>query len=243
MSLDQAQIEKEVNKVTEYPKWPFRQNYRWNCLTNFIYDTLVYEEMLRKAEKVAAEKKLDPDTVKKYATARWYCFWTSEVVLARFTRNPLVKNGPAKHFTIDILIAGRPFDVKITRIPLSWSKEQADKAIENPTQLLQWYYAEGSHSRFHRGPRLFIVTEVRDAAGERARDELWKMKREFAALAKSFEYYMEIPQNKKLAVVKCQYEQLLADIIFVIKEGDKYRCVFYSWGRAGDKPDKIEKVL
>jgi len=206
-------IESELKKRLSYPyKWGQKQNDNFDKLTNFIYHTFVFEDLLKEIDKRFNDKK-DFKSYFNYAINRWYNFWSAHAVENIFCSLPNVKPAfNSKDRLVDFTIDGVSFDHKTSVFPKKFP-HQISEAIKKTDELIKWLYRNQSQQqRKHLRNRLFIVLYD-------SREEHWKLKSEIAWLKERIEKYM-LGFNPNF-LLKFHFEkenETLSDIIWAIKD-------------------------
>lgn len=150
----------ELNKGLEYIKthnW-IKQNDDDDSLTNYIYDTQTFDEVIR----IAREK----GATESYAVHRWYNFLTSKNVEHIFCENGAVKEEDEKNHNQDFWINGVPFDLKLSVYPAALVKKGLELDLtkrQGKNYLAQWLCENASmEKRYHTGNRIFVVCDGKD---------------------------------------------------------------------------------
>lgn len=207
------EIENELKKRLAYKyKWGQKQNDSFDKLTDFIYNTFSFEDLLKVIEtKFKSEK--DYDLYFNYTINRWYNFWSAYAVENIFCSLPNVK--PAldrKDRLVDFTIDGVSFDHKTSVFPKNFPYK-IDEAIKRTDELIRWLYKyQSQQQRKHLKNRLFIVLYSNDG-------EHWKLKSEILWLKDRIEKYM-IGFNPDY-LMKFKFEkdkETLSDVIWAIRD-------------------------
>ncbi|HEY7750854.1 MAG TPA: hypothetical protein VH917_01075 [Ignavibacteriaceae bacterium] len=207
-----SEIETELKKRLSYPyKWGRKQNDHYDKLTNFVYHTFLFDEVISEIEK-RFKGDNEHQNISNYALNRWYNFWSAQAVENIFCSIPNVK--PAldqKDRLVDFTIDGVTFDHKTSIFPKNFPY-QINEAIKKTDELINWLYKNQSQQqRMHLKNRLFIVLYSSDG-------EHWKLKSEILWLKERIEKYM-LGFNPHF-LLKFQLEKnnaTLADVIWAIK--------------------------
>jgi hypothetical protein len=207
-----SEIETELKKRLSYPyKWGRKQNDHYDKLTNFVYHTFLFDEVISEIEK-RFKSDNEHQNISNYALNRWYNFWSAQAVENIFCSIPNVK--PAldqKDRLVDFTIDGVTFDHKTSIFPKNFPY-QINEAIKKTDELINWLYKNQSQQqRMHLKNRLFIVLYSSDG-------EHWKLKSEILWLKERIEKYM-LGFNPHF-LLKFQLEKnnaTLADVIWAIK--------------------------
>ncbi len=94
MKQNLQKIETELKKRLPYPyKWGRKQNNEFDKLTNFIYHTFLFDDVIK---EINSRFKKDKEhlNISNYALNRWYNFWSAQAVEKIFhikLKNPLKK--------------------------------------------------------------------------------------------------------------------------------------------------------
>jgi hypothetical protein len=199
-----------------------------------LYTTPSYDQLLLKIKLYSEKYNIPPEILKKYAVARRYNLWATEAVYKVFKEHPMVTKWPKRDRYVDWDIAGQQFDLKVTRVFASVSTEELNAFVNNPVPLMRRFLEGQSLARFHPRPHLFIAVDCLSATGERQPSESWKVKKELKRVRTAIDKYIALTYPKKeLPVINFKYEgqeyATPADIIFVLKEGETFRGIFYKW--------------
>lgn len=209
--INLLQIESELKKRLLYPyKWGRKQNDYFDKLTNFIYRTSEFDEVIK---EINGRFKSDKENknISNYALNRWYNFWSAYAIEKIFCALPNVKPAiDSRDRLVDFTINDVTFDHKTSIFPKNFPLEIND-AVRQTDQLIRWLYKNQSQQqRKHLKNRLFIV--IYSHGGEH-----WKLKAEISWLKDRIERYMGGFNPNYL--LKFQFEknrQTLADIIWAI---------------------------
>ena len=204
------QITTELQKRLEFPYiWYNIQNQDADQQTNFIYDTLYFDDVLLEIEK-RFSGLLNSHTLYNYALNRWYNFWSSVAVEKLFTQYAEVKpHDIVQHHTIDFWLAGIPFDHKTSAFPQKYPEKQAF-AEQNPRNMIEWLYKNQSQeNRKHHENRLFLM--LFDEKGQH-----WQLKADLYRIAISLQKYFQSFSFEQLLKVQVTTDKLIwSDIIWV----------------------------
>lgn len=213
MKYNLQQIETELKKrlIHSY-KWGQKQNDNFDKLTNFIYHTFQFEELLKEIDKRFKSEK-DYELYFNYTINRWYNFWSAQAVENVFCSLPNVKPAlDSKDRLVDFTIQGEAFDHKTSIFPKNFPYK-IDEAIKKTDELIRWLYKNQSQQqRKHLKNRIFIVLYAHNG-------EHWKLKSEISWLAERIEKYM-LGFNPSY-LLKFEFEkdkETLADVIWAIRE-------------------------
>lgn len=210
--MDLAKIEEELKKRLEYPyKWGMRQNNFYNGLTNFIYRTNNFDDLLSEI-KNRFQGKTDYTAFFNYAINRWFNFFSAQAVEHIFCNCEGIKPAlDSKNRIIDFTINGIPFDHKTSVYPKAYNLNIIE-AKKNPGDLIEWLYDNQSQQqRHHLKNRLFIILYKSDGEHWRLKCEISLLKEAILAYAKNFD---------KNNLLKFTFEQdtiTLSDIIWIEK--------------------------
>jgi len=213
MNVNLDQTETELKKRLIYPyKWGRKQNDQFDKLTNFVYHTINFDDVLNEINSRFKDDK-EHQNISNYALNRWYNFWSAQAVEKIFCSLPNVK--PAldeKDRLVDFTIDGVRFDHKTSVFPKNFPYQIKD-TIKKTDELIKWLYKNQSQQqRKHLKNRLFIVLHSSDG-------EHWKLKAEISWLKERIEKYMEgFNPHYLLKFPLEKAHNTLADIIWAIKE-------------------------
>jgi hypothetical protein len=177
-------IETELKKRLSYPyKWGRKQNDHFDKLTNFVYHTFLFDEVIAEINKKFKNDK-EHKNISNYALNRWYNFWSAQAVEKIFCSLPNVSPAlDSKDRLVDFTIDGVTFDHKTSIFPKNFPY-QIDDAIKKTDELIKWLYKNQSQQqRKHLKNRLFIVLYSADG-------DHWKLKAEILWLKERIEKYM-----------------------------------------------------
>jgi len=211
--INLTQIETELKKRLSYPyKWGRKQNDQFDKLTNFIYRTFYFDDVIKEIER-RFKKDREHQNISNYALNRWYNFWSAQAVEKIFCSLPNVT--PAlnnKNRLVDFTIDGVTFDHKTSVFPKNFPFG-LDETIKRTDELIKWLYKHQSQQqRKHLKNRLFVVLYSSDG-------EHWKLKAEISWLKERIELYMKGFNPHYL--LKFNFERAhytLADIIWAIRD-------------------------
>lgn len=211
MDVELVTIEKELKKRLTYPyKWGRKQNDEFDRLTNFVYQIISFEEVLKATESRFRKDRAHQNII-NYALNRWYNFWSAQAVEKIFCSLPNVK--PAldeKDRLVDFTIDNFTFDHKTSIFPKNFPYT-IEEAIKKTDELILWLYKHQSQQRRkHLKNRLFIVLYSSDG-------EHWKLKAEISWLKERIEKYMEGFNPHYLLKFNLEANQeTLSDVIWAI---------------------------
>ena len=212
MDKELTQTENELKKRLTYPyKWGRKQNDHYDKLTNFVYHTFNFDDVLEEINKRFKNDK-DHTNISNYALNRWYNFWSAQAVEKIFCSLPNVN--PAldeKDRLVDFTIDGVTFDHKTSVFPKNFPYN-IKGAIKKTDELIRWLYKNQSQQqRKHLKNRLFIVLYSPDG-------EHWKLKAEISWLKERIEKYMGGFNPNYLLKFSFENERhTLSDIIWALK--------------------------
>ena len=211
--MDIEKLEKELKKRFIYPYvWGVKQNNQYDKLTNFIYKTKSFEELLNRIQD-EFESNSNYNDLKNYALNRWYNFWSAKAIETIFCNHELVKphENPRNKF-VDFYIDSIPFDHKTTVFPKGF-KNSIPYAINHKKVLINWLYKNQSkQQRQHFKNRLYIVLIDFDNQNEH-----WKLKAEITWLRGKISTYLTNFEHSKLHTLSFEDSIVKADIIWAIK--------------------------
>ena len=204
----ETNIENELKKALDIidENWSMQNNVN-DYKSNFIYNTLTLNEVIKKAQ----ENEIDV----KYAVHRWYNFHTSITCEKIFTEYGAIKEQNIKHKKIDIYLKDTPFDVKLTVYPKKLSEHPYDlNTREGKSEMIKWMYANQSQEgRKHLANRLFIVCD-----GNSSYDNLC-LKSDFAQIRDKIKKYVDYTNKNGFneIIIEDQGEtyKVCSDIIYI----------------------------
>jgi hypothetical protein len=209
--INLIQIEAELKKRLTYPyKWGRKQNDHFDKLTNFVYHTLLFDDVIIEIEN-RFKKESEHKNIANYALNRWYNFWSAQAVEKIFCELPAVKPAlDSKDRLVDFTIDGVTFDHKTSVFPKNFPYAIKD-SIKKTDELIKWLYKHQSQQqRKHLKNRLFVVLYSPDG-------EHWKLKAEISWLKERIEKYMNGFNPHYLLKFKLEKDHYtLADIIWAI---------------------------
>ncbi len=212
MDSELNKIESELKKRLTYPyKWGRKQNNAFDNLTNFIYRTFQFDDVIKEINS-RFKKDKEHQNISNYALNRWYNFWSAQAVEKIFCSLPNVKPAlDSKDKLVDFTIDGVTFDHKTSVFPKNFPYEIKD-AINKTDELIGWLYKNQSQQqRMHLKNRLFVVLYSSDG-------EHWKLKSEISWLKERIEKYMEGFNPHYLLKFPLEPgHQTLADVIWAVK--------------------------
>ncbi len=212
MQSDLRKIETELKKRLTYPyKWGRKQNNEFDKLTNFIYRTFLFDDVIK---EINSRFKKDKEhlNISNYALNRWYNFWSAQAVEKIFCSLPNIKPAlDSKDRLVDFTIDGFKFDHKTSVFPKNFPYP-IKEAVKKTDELIRWLYKNQSQQqRMHLKNRLFVVLYSPD-------DEHWKLKAEINWLKERIEKYMLGFNPHYLLKFPLESDhQTLADVIWAVK--------------------------
>ena len=210
--MDLGKIEQELKQRYDIPyKWGRKQNDDWDSLTNFIYATKTYSELVEKI-KDEFQTHRTRKAISNYALNRWYNFHSAQAVeYIFFSINGVEAERDKFNKLIDFRINGIPFDHKTTVYPEGFEKDLYF-ALKDEARLIKWLYkTQSGERRKHFRNRLFIV--LYDSNGEH-----WKLKAELIWLKRIITDYVNSFNENRLYRFQFQNDiKTLSDIIWGIK--------------------------
>jgi len=212
MNINLDQIETELKKRLAYPyKWGRKQNDQFDKLTNFIYRTFLFDNVIKEINR-RFKKDKNHQNISNYALNRWYNFWSAQAVEKIFCSLPNVKPAlDSKDRLVDFTIDGVTFDHKTSVFPKNFPYP-IKEAIKITDELIKWLYKNQSQQqRKHLKNRLFVV--LYSPGGEH-----WKLKAEIFWLKDRIEKYMEGFNPHYLLKFPLEKGHFtLADVIWAVK--------------------------
>ena len=206
-------IEIQLKKRLAYPyKWGRKQNDHFDRLTNFVYKTFLFDDVIKEIKNKFRKDK-EHQHISNYALNRWYNFWSAQAIEQIFCSLPNVRPAlDSKNRLVDFTIDGVTFDHKTSIFPKGFPygiKESIGKTDE----LIKWLYKHQSQQqRKHMKNRLFVVLYSSD-------EEHWKLKAEINWLKERIEKYMSgFNPNFLLKFELEKGHYTLADVIWAIKD-------------------------
>jgi hypothetical protein len=213
LQSDLRKIESELKKRLIYPyKWGRKQNNEFDKLTNFIYRTFFFDDIIKEINS-RFKKDKEHQNISNYALNRWYNFWSAQAVEKIFCSLPNVKPAlDSKDKLVDFTIDRVTFDHKTTIFPKNFPYS-IKEAVKKTDELIRWLYKNQSQQqRKHLKNRLFVVLYSPDG-------EHWKLKSEISWLKERIEKYMLGFNPHYLLKFPLELgHQTLADVIWAKKE-------------------------
>jgi len=214
--MDLLKTESELKKRWPYTyHWGQKQNDFWDDLTNFIYKTDSFDQLLKETEKAFLKYKSDIDRQNffNYAANRWYNFNSAMAVEQIICSVPGIEPALNPHDRlVDFTINGIRFDHKTSVFPEGFKKD-IEYALNNKKELIKWLYANQSQQkRKHLDNRLFIIVYAHDG-------KHWKLKAEIGWLKDIILNYAKNFNKDNLIRLKLKDngEVTLSDIIWAVK--------------------------
>ncbi len=214
--MDLLKTESELKKRWPYTyHWGQKQNDFWDDLTNFIYKTDSFDQLLKETEKAFLKYKSDIDRqiFFNYAANRWYNFNSAMAVEQIICSVPGIEPALNPHDRlVDFTINGIRFDHKTSVFPEGFKKD-IEYALNNKKELIKWLYANQSQQkRKHLDNRLFIIVYAHDG-------KHWKLKAEIGWLKDIILNYAKNFNKDNLIRLKLKDngEVTLSDIIWAVK--------------------------
>jgi len=131
------QIETELKKrLTYLYKWGRKQNDQFDKLTNFIYHTFLFDDVIKDINRRFKNDK-NRKNISNYALNRWYNFWSAQAVEKIFCSLPNVKPAlDSKDRLVDFTIDGVTFDHKTSVFPKNFPY-QVKEAVKKTDELIK----------------------------------------------------------------------------------------------------------
>ena len=218
--MNLIETESELKKRCKYSyHWGQKQNDKWDDLTNFIYHTKSFDNLLNETEKAytLVQNKIERQNFFNYSANRWYNFNSAMAVEQIICSVPGIQPALNPHDRlVDFTINGIRFDHKTSVFPEGF-KKSIEYAIENKKELIKWLYDNQSQQkRKHLDNRLFIVVYAKDG-------KHWKLKAEIGWLKDIILNYAKNFNKDNLVRLKLKKngEETLSDIIWDIEKGVK----------------------
>jgi len=130
MNIELEKIETELKNRLPYPyKWGRKQNNEFDKLTNFIYRTFLFDDVIKEINS-RFKKDKEHQNISNYALNRWYNFWSAQAVEKIFCSLPNVKPAlDSRDRLVDFTIDGVTFDHKTSVFPKNFYKMALQKPI------------------------------------------------------------------------------------------------------------------
>lgn len=190
VSKELTSLQNELLKDIPYLKSWTKQNDKNDKLSNFIYNTTKFSDIIEKAKA----NKLPIS----YVCHRWYNYHTSKVTENIFEKYGCVKEKNFKHKEIDIYFKQVPYDIKLTVLPSKYKGNTDFKNKQNKDDLIVWYYKNQSQEgRKHLANRLFVVCKSKNNNYE----ENLKLKCNFKLIEKAVLEFIEYYSCRQLNTV------------------------------------------
>lgn len=201
-------LQQELLKAIPYLKGWTKQNDHYDKLSNFIYNTTNFVDIIEKSNL----NKLPIS----YVCHRWYNYHTSKVTEKIFEKYGCIREKNLKHKEIDIYFKQIPYDIKLTVLPLKYKGNTDFKNKKGRDDLIIWYYKNQSQEgRKHLANRLFVVCKSKNNNYE---DSL-KLKCNFILIEKAVFEFIKYYSNRQLNTVSFVHEGKIkivySDIIIV----------------------------
>lgn len=208
--IDEAFVAEQLKNRWDYPyQWLRKQNDHWDAMTNFIYKTPVWQELIELIKLSVDAYEVDKRELFYYAANRWYNFWSAMLVERLFCQSEFVV--PAlnhKNRLVDFSLYGIDFDHKTSIFPKKY-KSTLYYAQKHKADLIYWLYQNQSQQqRKHLANRLFIVVHNQDG-------EHWKLKADLPKLKKAVFKYLSTFSKENLVLVDLENHKAWSDIIWV----------------------------
>jgi hypothetical protein len=215
--MDLIKTESELKKRWPYKyHWGQKQNDLWDDLTNFIYKSDSFEQLLKETEKAFSRHKtnINRQNFFNYAANRWYNFNSAMAVEQIICSVPDIEHALNPHDRlVDFTINGIRFDHKTSVYPEGF-RHDIEYAIKNKKELIEWLYANQSQQkRKHLDNRLFIIVYAQNG-------KHWKLKAEIGWLKDIILNYANNFNEGNLTRLKLKNngEETLSDIIWAVKK-------------------------
>jgi hypothetical protein len=206
-------IETELRKRWKYPYvWLQKQNNQWDSYTNFIYNTLNWEELIVRIELSRKQYSLNEKVLFNYAINRWYNFWSSVAIEQIFSEIDGIEPVPnVRDREVDFKLFGINFDHKTSVFPKHVKNDLIYAQTDKP-KLIDWFYRnQSAQKRHHLKNRLFIV--VYNNNGEH-----WKLKAELDLIKTQIHKYVANFREEQLySFTFAKGTIIYSDIIWVTK--------------------------
>lgn len=211
------EIEEElIGPIMKNPKlklkWTCVQNNDWDKETKPFYIYRLRDLMLKLRE-------IEDNDKRNYCLCRWFrywcarcdenCFcWKGKAVL---NKNEFDKNWDFKFNGVKN-VDDIEFDLKSTRMPEKFTKEERDFYFENPEKLIEWFYQNQSKGvRNGYQNRFFLIHLADDNRIENIKRISFNKKRDL--IEKYFET-IESGEHRPYEIVVDGYK-VISDILFV----------------------------
>lgn len=203
-------LETELKKRYNYPyAWGQKQNDKMDQITDFIYKTQNFEDLLNHYESKLKQLP-DSEMIFQYMLNRWYNFWSAKAVEFMFSLSNIVKPHEDKfNKYIDFYIKNIPFDLKMSVYPQKFPQKFSNDV--NKVDLVKWLYKEQSKERrqhFHN--RLFIIYHKTDG-------NHWMLKADLQWLNYYVKTYLKTFDINKLIRIRTPQEVIISDIIWAVR--------------------------
>lgn len=201
-----SSLEEELNEALKYiTNWWRVQNNRRDTLTNYIYTTDTFNELVRKTRDCSNLYKIDYEELFNYALNRWFNKSVSLYAEDIFTSYDIVDDEPdIYNKEIDFYINWIPFDLKVSVFPKKYEKD-IEYAMNNKWDIIWWLYDNCSkEKRLHNGNKLFIMCYSEDWNHNQMK---WNLKK----IREAIDEYIKNYDEWNLIIVN----GWLSDIIFI----------------------------
>lgn len=201
-----SSLEEELNEALKYiTNWWRVQNNRRDTLTNYIYTTDTFNELVKKTRDCSNLYKIDYEELFNYALNRWFNKSVSLYAEDIFTSYDIVDDEPdIYNKEIDFYINWIPFDLKVSVFPKKYEKD-IEYAMNNKWDIIWWLYDNCSkEKRLHNGNKLFIMCYSEDWNHNQMK---WNLKK----IREAIDEYIKNYDEWNLIIVN----GWLSDIIFI----------------------------
>jgi len=171
-------IEQQLKYRLPYKNlWFRKQDDLWDSRSNYIYETLSWELLIKKIENTIMRYGYDKKAYFYYTINRWYNFWSAQAIERIFSEAPEITLNPnPKKGHFDFYWQGIPFDHKTSIFPKGFKNGDIsayDSAKAHPGQLALWLYEnQSTGQRYHLKNRLFLIVYAKDGAHYRLKAEI-----------------------------------------------------------------------
>lgn len=201
-----SSLETELTEALKHiTNWWRIQNNRRDTLTNYIYTTDTFNELVKKTRDCSNLYKIEYDDVFNYALNRWFNKSVSLYAEDIFTSYDIVEDEPdIYNKEIDFYIKWIPFDLKVSVFPKKYGKD-IGYAENNKWDIIWWLYDNCSkEKRLHNGNKLFIMCYSKDWNHNKMKWNLQKIREEIDKYIKNY-------NEDNLIIIN----NSLSDIIFI----------------------------
>ena len=202
MSSLEIELTEALKHITS---WWRIQNNRRDTLTNYIYTTDTFNELVKKTRDCSNLYKIEYEDVFNYALNSWFNKSVSLYAEDIFTSYDIVDDEPdIYNKEIDFYIKWIPFDLKVSVFPKKYEKD-IEYAVNNKWDIIWWLYDNCSkEKRLHNGNKLFIMCYSEDWNHNKMKWNLQKIREEIDKYIKNYD-------EDNLIVIN----NSLSDIIFI----------------------------